>query len=152
MDVTIVEQPDLRIAGIRHIGPYQEIGREFARLGGLLTAPPPAGARMIALYHDDPETTPTDHLRSDAALTLPGHASAPMGLIEQHVPAGRYAKTVLKGGYEGLPDAWKGLREWVAANGHHMGHPGYEIYVNDPMTTPKEALVTEIYLRLQLTP
>ena len=27
MDVTIVNQPDLRIAGIRHIGPYQQIGR-----------------------------------------------------------------------------------------------------------------------------
>jgi len=98
MDVTIVNQPDLRIAGIRHIGPYQEIGREFGRLGGLLKGPPPAGSQMIALYHDDPEVTPSDKLRSDAALSLPGRAPSPSGLIEQHIPAGRYAKAIHKGG------------------------------------------------------
>lgn len=148
MDATIVEQPDLRVAGIRHIGPYMEIGREFGRLGGMLKGAPPAGTQMIALYHDDPDVTPSDKLRSDAALTLPGHTPAPMGLIEQHVPKGRYAKTVHKGGYEGLPGAWKALKEWATTQGHTMGHPGYEIYVNNPMTTAKADLLTEIYMRL----
>jgi AraC family transcriptional regulator len=149
MEVSIVNQPELRIAGIRHIGPYQEIGREFGRLGGLLKGPPPAGAQMIAVYHDDPDTTAPDHLRSDAALTLPANVHGPDGLIEQRVPAGRYAKTVHKGGYEGLPATWNALKkEWLPASGHTMGHPSYEIYVNNPMTTQKEALVTEVYLRL----
>jgi len=148
MDFTVVSQPDIRIAGIRHIGPYMEIGREFGRLGGLLSGPPPAGAQMIALYHDDPDATPADKLRSDAAITLPGRTPAPMGLIEQHVAAGRYAKAVHKGGYEGLPATWKALKDWAIKGGHKMGHPGYEIYVNNPMTTAKEGLVTEVYLRL----
>ena len=149
MDVQIVNRPDLRIAGIRHIGAYDQIGREFRRLGGLLTAPPPTGSQMIAVYHDDPAVTPTDHLRSDAALTLPGSTHAPDGLIEQHLPPGRYARTVHKGGYEGLPATWTALKsEWLATSGHKMGHPSYELYVNDPMTSPKEELVTEIYLRL----
>lgn len=149
MDVTIVNQPDLRIAGIRHIGPYQEIGRDFGRLGGLLKGPPPAGSQMIALYHDDPEVTPSDKLRSDAALSLPGKAPSPSGLIEQHIPAGRYAKAIHKGGYEGLPAAWAALKnEWLPKSGHKMGHPSYEIYLNNPMTTEKAELLTEIYLRL----
>jgi AraC family transcriptional regulator len=149
MDVTIVNQPDLRIAGIRHIGPYQEIGREFGRLGGLLKGPPPAGSQMIALYHDDPEVTPSDKLRSDAALSLPGKAPSPLGLIEQHIPAGRYAKAIHKGGYEELPAAWAALKnEWLPKSGHKMGHPSYEIYLNNPMTTEKAELLTEIYLRL----
>jgi len=146
--ITIVDQPDIRIAGIRHIGPYMEIGREFGRLGGLLKGPPPAGSQMIAVYHDDPAITAVDQLRSDAALTLSVHNAAPAGLIEQHVPAGRYAKTVHKGGYEGLPDAWKAVKEWAVKNGHTMAHPGYEIYVNNPMTTEKAELLTEIYMRL----
>ncbi len=29
-----------------------------------------------------------------------------------------------------------------------MGHPSYEVYLNNPMTTEKSELVTEIYLRL----
>jgi DNA gyrase inhibitor GyrI len=149
MDVQIVDQPDLRIAGIRHIGPYQDIGREFRRLGGLLTAPPPPGAQMLALYHDDPDVTPPDKLRSDAAMLLPGHAPGPAGLIERHIPAGRYAKTVHRGGYESLPATWLALKnEWLPKSGHTMGHPSYEVYINNPMTTEKSELVTEIYLRL----
>ena len=148
MDVTIVTQPELRIAGIRHIGLYHEIGREFGRLGSLLKGPPPAGAQMIALYHDDPVVTPTDHLRSDAALTLPGSTRAPAGLIEQRVAAGRFAKTVHNGGYETLPATWEALKQWMPANGHTMANPSYEIYLNNPMTTPKEGLLTEIYMRI----
>jgi AraC family transcriptional regulator len=149
MDVEIVNQPDLRIAGIRHIGPYNEIGRAFGRLGGLLKGPPPAGSQMVALFHDDPAVTPPEELRSDAALTLPGNTHAPSGLIEQHIPAGRYAKAIHKGGYEGLPAAWAALKsEWLPTSGHRMGHPSYEVYVNNPMTTEKPDLLTEIYLRL----
>jgi AraC family transcriptional regulator len=149
MDVAIVNQPELRVAGIRHIGRYDEIGREFARLGGMLNGPPPAGSRMIAIYHDDPAVTPADKLRSDAAFTLEARAQAPLGLIEQRVPKGRYAKTIHKGGYEGLPAAWAAVKEWAAANGHKASQPGYEIYVNNPMTTEQSELLTEIYLRLE---
>ena len=111
MDVTIVDQPDLRVAGIRHIGPYHEIGREFGRLGGILKGPPPAGSQMIALYHDDPAVTPPPTScapmpRSRCRAIRPRRT----GLIEQRVPAGRYARAVHKGGYEGLPAAWDALK------------------------------------------
>ncbi|MBY0495831.1 MAG: GyrI-like domain-containing protein [Cyanobacteria bacterium] len=148
MDVTIVNQPELRVAGIRHIGPYSEIGREFGRLGYFLNGPPPAGSQMIALYHDDPDTTPTANLRSDAGLTLPAGAPCPSGLIEHRAPAGKYARTVHKGGYEGLPGAWNELKkEWLPANGYR-GSASYEIYVNNPTTTEQSELLTEIYLRI----
>lgn len=148
MDVTIKNQPELRVAGIRHIGPYHEIGRAFGSLGGI-AGKPPDGARMIAIFHDDPDTTPTDKLRSDAALALPQAAKAPNGLIEQRIPAGRYATVVHKGPYEDLPNLWAQLRkEWLPANGHKAANPSYEIYLNNPMTTPKPDLLTELYLRL----
>ncbi len=149
MDVTIKTQPELRVAGIRHIGPYHEIGRAFGRLGGMLAAPPPAGAQMIAIFHDDPDTTPPDKLRSDAALSLPPAAHAPNGLIEQRIPAGRYATIVHKGPYAELPKAWARLKkEWLPASGHRLANPSYEIYLNNPMTTAKADLLTEIFLRL----
>lgn len=150
MDVTIVDQPELRIAGIRHIGPYQQIGKAFGSLGGLLKGPPPPGSQMIALYHDDPAITAPDQLRSEAALTLPAGAHAPDGLVEQRVPAGRYARTVHKGSYEGLPATWNALKiEWLPKSGHRMGHPSYEVYLNNPMTTPQAELLTEIYVRVE---
>ena len=149
MDIVIVERPELRIAGIRHIGPYMDIGREFGRLGGMLKGPPPSGAQMVAVYYDDPSSTKADQLRSDAAITLPGHAQAPMGLIEHRVPAGRFAMATHKGGYEGLPAAWNAVKAWATQHGHAPANPGYEIYVNNPMTTEKAELLTEIYLRLE---
>lgn len=148
MDVTITQQPELRVAGIRHIGPYMDIGREFGRLGGILKGPPPSGAQMIAVYYDDPDVTPADKLRSDAAITLPGHAQSAPGLIEHRIAAGKYAKAIHKGGYEGLPATWKAVKEWAAQHGHSMANPGYEIYVNNPMTAEKADLITEIYLRI----
>jgi AraC family transcriptional regulator len=148
MDVTVVNQPELRIAGIRHIGPYDQIGREFGRLGGLLKGPPPAGARMIAVFHDDPAKTPADRLRSDAALILPDGVPAPDGLIEQRLSAGKYARATHTGGYQGLPGAWREVREWALKNGHTPANPDYEIYLNTPMDTREPDLRTEIYLRL----
>lgn len=148
MDVTITERPELRIAGIRHIGPYQDIGREFGRLGGILKGPPPKGSQIIAVFHDDPTTTPTDRLRSDAAITLAGSVPSPMGLIEQRVARGRFARAVHNGSYEGLPAAWHAIREWAKQNGHATANPGYEIYLNTPMDAQPADLRTEIYLRL----
>ena len=148
MDVTIKTQPEMRVAGIRHIGPYHEIGRAFGKLGGI-AGPPPAGAQMIAVYHDDPDTTPADRLRSDAALSLPQATNTPNGLIEQRLPAGRYATVVHKGPYEDLPKMWEKLKkEWLPAHGHKSANPSYEIYLNNPMTTAKPDLLTEIFLRL----
>jgi AraC family transcriptional regulator len=148
MDVTLRDQPELRVAGIRHIGPYHEIGRAFGRLGGI-AGPPPAGARMIAVFHDDPDITPAEKLRSDATLSLPKTAHTPNGLIEQRIPAGRYATVVHKGSYEDLPKTWERLKkEWLPAHGHRAANPSYEIYLNNPMTTPKQDLLTEIYVRL----
>lgn len=149
MDVTITTQPELRVAGIRHIGPYHEIGGEFARLGSI-AGTPPAGAQMIAIFHDDPETTPADRLRSDAAMTLPAGVRAANGLIEQRLRAGRYASYVHRGSYAELPGAWARLRkEWLPAHGHRAASPSYEIYLNNPMTTPKTELLTEIFVRLE---
>ena len=74
MQVDIVERPGRHLAAIRHIGPYREIGRAFGQMSaiaggaGLLQRP---GAEMLAVYYDDPTTTPAASLRSDAAVTLP---------------------------------------------------------------------------------
>lgn len=149
MDVTTKDQPELRVAGVRHIGPYHEIGRTFARVGTIAGGHMVQGSRMIGIFHDDPESTPADRLRSDAAIILPGNTPGPDGLVEQRIPAGRYAHVLHKGGYEGLPAVWAALKkEWLPKSGHRMGSPSYEVYVNDPSNTPKAELLTEIYMRL----
>lgn len=149
MQVEIKEKPELRAAAVRHVGPYNQIGEAFGRLDAIVR---PAGllkpdTQMIAIYHDDPESTPTDQLRSDAAVTVSKGDAVPNGLSEQRVPAGRYACATHVGPYEKLGDAWaRFMGEWLPASGHRMGDGvSYEVYLNNPMNEPdKQKLKTEM--------
>ena len=153
MQVEITEMPELRVASVRHIGPYSQVSQAFERLGsiagpaGLFAQP---GAAMIGLYHDDPETTPKEELRADAGVVVSASARLPQGLNEQRLPAGKYAKVAHKGAYEQLGDTWaRLLGEWLPSSGYRLGPtPSFELYRNTPMDTPKEQLVTEIYAPL----
>jgi len=110
----------------------------------------PAQPMLLAIFHDDPESTPAAELRSDAGITVPEGAPLPAGLVELRLPAGRYARAVHVGPYERLGDAWaRFMGEWLPASGQRVG-PGvsYEIYTNDPRTVPKEELRTEMYIPL----
>jgi AraC family transcriptional regulator len=151
MTVDIKVMPELRVAAVRHVGPYNLISQAFERLGsivdhlGVFARPE---TMMVGIYHDDPDSTPPDQLRSDAGLVAPEGMVLPEGLTEQRIPAGRYASAVHVGPYEQLGDAWaRFFGEWLPASGHRLG-PGvsYEIYRNTPMEVPKEQLRTEIYI------
>jgi AraC family transcriptional regulator len=152
MEVEIKDMPKLRVGTVRHIGPYNQIPQAFERLGAIAG---PAGllshaGSMMAIYHDDPETTPQDQLRSDAALVVPEGISLPQGLAEQHIAGGRYARTVHVGPYEQLGDVWaRFLGEWIPASGNRISDGvSYEIYTNTPPQVPKEELRTELYVPL----
>jgi AraC family transcriptional regulator len=153
MNVEIKTLPKLRLASVRHTGPYNQISEAFERLGQLAG---PAGligkrgAEMLALYHDDPETTPLAQLRSDAGLVVSEDTPLPEGLIEQRVPPGRYAMTTHVGPYEQLPDVWaRFMGEWIPASGERMSAGvSFEIYRNTPGNAAQHELRTELYVPL----
>jgi AraC family transcriptional regulator len=153
MDVEIKDMQEIRVATLRHIGPYNRISEAFARLGeiagaaGLLNERP----TMLAIYHDDPETTPASELRSDAAFVVSREARVPEGLGEQTIPGGQYARTTHMGPYEQLGDTWgRFMGEWLPRSGRRLSENGvtYEIYRNMPGEVPKEKLATELYIPL----
>jgi hypothetical protein len=49
-------------------------------------------------------------------------------------PAARVARTVLRGGYEGLGAAWQALDAWVRAQGHTPAEDLWEVYSKGPET------------------
>jgi AraC family transcriptional regulator len=152
MQVEITSRPELRVAALRHDGPYERIPEAFARLGPIAGKAGLIGgaASMIAIYHDDPEVTPAEKLRSDAGVTIPPTAKLPAGLTEVKVPAGSYAHATHKGPYERLGDTWARLKEWLATNGKLAGDgPGFELYRNTPMTAAPNELVTELYMPIR---
>jgi AraC family transcriptional regulator len=150
MHVTIENMPELRVATVHHVGPYPRISEAFARLGAIAG---PGGlfrpeAAMLAIYHDDPETTPADQLQSDAGITVPSEVPLPDGLVEMRLPAGRYAKTTHVGPYTHLGDAWSRLMgEWLPKSGHRVGEgSSYEVYRNTPENAAPNELRTDLYL------
>jgi AraC family transcriptional regulator len=152
MQVEIVEIPVLRVAALRHVGPYSQIAQTFSKLSQIAGS---AGlvrndAAMVALYHDDPESVPQDQLRSDAGIVVPAGAQIPATLTEQTLPAARYAKTVHRGPYEQLGGAWaRFLGEWLPSSGQRLAStPSFELYRNTPLDTPKVQLITELYAPL----
>ena len=150
MKVTIEEMPALRVATVSHRGPYNRIAEAFQRLGGIAGS---AGllrdeTMMLAIYYDDPETTPADELRSDAGLTVSDGAQLPAEVIEKRLPAGRYARSTHVGPYSTLGDAWaRMMGEWLPNSGHRVGSsPSYEVYRNNPSNARPEELRTDLYI------
>src|SRR5262249_37553875 len=104
MKVTVANQPQIRIVSIRHNGPYHLIGQTFGKLqpsaqqAGLDQADHP----LVAVFHDDPQTTPPAKMRADAGITIGASDSVPPGLTEIVLPSGQYATNRHVGPYESL--------------------------------------------------
>ena len=153
MDVEIRSCPAYRVAALEHVGPYNTIGSAFDRLGGIAG---PAGlfahpdARMVAIYCDDPETVPASRLRSAAGVIVPDGIALPGRLHEVVLPAGRWACSLHRGGYQGLGDSWQRLLgQWLPHSGHRAGQGDfYELYINHPGNAREADLQTWLYVPL----
>ena len=90
MDAPSSNSPNFGSQPVRHVDPSNRISEVFTRLGvvaglGLLRPDRP----MIAIHHDDPETTPPADLRSDAAITVGEGVALPGELPDLRIPGGR---------------------------------------------------------------
>lgn len=67
---------------------------------------------------------------------------------EGRIPGGTYAKTIHKGPYSGLGDAWsRFMGVWLPKSGRTLGAGAmFEVYKNTPENAKPEDLVTELYV------
>ena len=149
MQVHIDILPDLRLAAVTHVGPYPTINKAFERLGRLagpadLLSDP--SALMIALYHDDPDATSPEELRSHAAVSVAEDAVLPSGLEEVRLKGGPYARYTHIGAFDVLNVVWpRFLGEALPASGHVLLEgPALEIYRSDLRTTPRDEVRTDL--------
>jgi DNA gyrase inhibitor GyrI len=153
MEVRFEKRNPLRVAFVRHVGPYQECGAAweilcvFAAQHGLFS---PTTLR-IGIGHDNPDVTPPEKLRYDACVTVDDQFQATGEVGVQELPGGQYAILTLKGPYSGLPEAYRWLfYDWLPRSGRELrSAPCFEVYVSNPASTAPEDLVTEIYLPLE---
>jgi AraC family transcriptional regulator len=151
-DVRITTFPARRVAFIRHVGPYMEVGPTFGRLTAW------AGRRglfrpdtlVLGVCWDDPAVTLPDKLRMDCCVTAPDGVAADGEVGVQTVGGGEYALLSHTGPYAGLGHAYRWLYGlWLPASGREPRNaPPFEVYVNSPRDTPPEKLRTDIHLPL----
>ncbi len=64
-------------------------------------------------------------------------AIRPVGRVEAgQLPATRVARTVYRGGYQGLGAAWAEFNAWIAAQGHRPAASLWECYIVGPGADP----------------
>jgi AraC family transcriptional regulator len=149
MEVTVKTLPEMNVAYVRNIGPYDKIGPAFDRLmqwagpRGLIRFPE---TKLLGVYHDDPNITDPDKLRADACLTVPAGTATDGDIGSMTIPGGRYAvaKVEVRAGEFGK--AWDELmRDWLPESGFQADdRPCFEIYLNNPEEHPEHKFIVEI--------
>lgn len=130
------------LAYVRHVGPYQGnaklFGELFAKLGawagprGFIGKP---DTRWFCIYHDNPDVTDDEKLRTSVCLTVPDgtEGSGEVGIMP--MPAGTVALTrfVIREPRE-YAAAWDYVYgEWLPQSGYQPDdRPCFEEYPPDP--------------------
>jgi len=142
----------MRVVFLRHSGPYDAVGATWGRLAmwaGMRGLIGPA-SRFLGISWDDPEITPPEKLRYDAAITLarPIAPEGEFGVTE--IAGGEYATLLHKGPYEKLSVAYRLMfGAWLPGGSRELRDaPCFEQYLNSPQTARPEELLTVIHAPL----
>lgn len=153
MDISIKTLGPIRVACVRHIGPYAACEPAWQKLCGWAGPKGVLGpdTMAIGISYDDPASMPVELLRFDACISVPDSVQAEGEVGIKTIPGGRYAVAVHTGPYGGLEQAYKDLYgRWLPEQGlSPRDEPAFEIYRNDPSFTPADKLVTEICVPLE---
>lgn len=152
LEVRVEELPAKRVAFLRHVGAYEQVGETWGRLmtwagsHGLFKSAPV----MLGICYDDPEITPPDKMRYDAALVVAEEIQAEKEIGIQQIGGGKYAVATHRGPYQNIGETYARLcGEWLPGSGRELlPAPTLEIYRNSPWNTQPEDLLTNIYLPL----
>ena len=153
MDVRIEKIEPIRVASVRHVGPYDDCDPAWQTL---CTWAGPRGlfgpkTTVIGICYDDPEVTPPEKLRYDASIIVDDTVEPEGEVNIQVIPGGDYAVVTHKGPYTKLAETYSQLLgEWAPQSGRVVKDaPSFDIYRNAPDKTPPEELITDIYVPLE---
>jgi AraC family transcriptional regulator len=154
MEVRIERVAPMRVAFVRHVGPYNQVGAAWARLMSW-AAPKGLFARrltMLGIVYDDPEVTPADKVRYDACVTVDESIKPEGDIGVQEVGGGDFAVATHRGPYDKLGDTYARLcGQWLPSSGREArSAPSFEIYHNSPFDTLPADLLTDVYVPLEV--
>lgn len=153
MEVKIKNIETMRVAFVRHVGPYNQVGKAWdclcTHLGknGHLGS----GSKFIGICYDDPEVTAPEKIRYDACITVDDNFVPEKDVAVQTIDGGEYAVTTHFGPYDKLGQTYAMLfGQWLLQSGRELrSDPCLEFYLNDPDSTDPDDLLTDICLPLK---
>lgn len=132
MKVTVVQWPAVKVAYLRHVGPYGEPLSRFwqQQVYPWMITNSLLGHARYGISHDDPGITAPDKCRYDAAVAVTAPLAAPGNAAFATLPGGQYAVVAFQGTSAGIGAIWERLlREWLPASGLQLdGRPFIEHY------------------------
>jgi AraC family transcriptional regulator len=141
LNVKLVDRQPVRVAYLRHIGPY---GPGLSDFWSETVAPWMAtnnllGKPRYGISHDDPSITAPEKLRYDAAVEVPEDFTGSGPYMKTVIPGGKYASRRFKGTGDQIGAAWESLlRDWLPDSGMQLDtRPFFEYYPTDAAYDPK---------------
>ncbi|MBN2200519.1 AraC family transcriptional regulator [bacterium] len=151
--VEVRDMPAMTLAYVRHIGPYKGNAKLFQSLWSrLMTWAGPRGLmaqpdlKCISVYHDDPEITDEENLRTSVCITVPPDTAVDGEIGKMNIPAGRYALSHFEISQDQFQQAWDFVcGEWLPKSGYQPADgPCYEWCHNDPSEHPQHKHIIDI--------
>jgi AraC family transcriptional regulator len=153
VNVKVEQLEPMRVAFMRHLGPYDEVGATWEKFMMLLGKEGLVGghAKFVGICHDDPAVTRPDRVRYDACMTVDVDFQPQGDIGVQVIPGGDYAVLTHLGPYEKLgPSYARLLGEWLPRSHRILRtSPCFEVYLTAPENTEPEDLITDLYAPLE---
>ncbi len=152
IQVELMQIAPMPVVYLRHVGPYSQVGAAWGRLMNWAGSRGLMGPRMrlIGISHDDPDVTPAEKVRYDAALVVdrPIDPEGEIGVRE--IGGGTYAVLTHRGPYENLSKTYQRFfGGWLPGSGREAADmEAFEEYLNSPMNAKPEDLITRIHVPL----
>ncbi|MCP4111222.1 MAG: GyrI-like domain-containing protein [Desulfobacteraceae bacterium] len=152
-EIEVKDMPELNVAYVRHIGPYKGDSELFEGLfeklmkwagpRGLIQFPE---TQCLSVYHDNPEITDEDKLRTSVCMTVPKDTRVEGEIGQMAIPGGKFAVANFEINSNEFEDAWNALMGgWMPESGYQPDDRlCYEICHNNPKEHPENKHVVDI--------
>lgn len=151
MKVEIKTVPKIRVACVRHNGPYMACEPAWRKLFSSKNIHCDKNTIILGICYDDPAVTTPEKIRYDACISVDDSFQAADGLDVKTIGGSKYAVTRHIGPHQDIEKVYQDfIGSWIPQNGLELRQePTFEIYHNDPKTTPPEKLITDIYVPIK---
>lgn len=151
--ITVKELQEMKLAGIMHIGEFDEMGSMYQRLmkwSAQKEVLDMLNFKAITIYHDNPNVTQFSKVRYSACVTINKNIKAEGEIRPLAIQKGIYAIGHFEINANDFPKAWESMCIWVVENEYEFRDGDYfEVYHNDHKTHPEQKFIVDFCIPLE---